>query len=343
MTSVNAALPATGLAVELVPGKPAIIRTPAGLSPRSSLAWLTEHREALRTELLRHGALMVRGLAITGPAEFAAVRDVIVSQRASYEEKATPRSAYGDDVYSSTDLPPAQPIHLHNENSYTLRFPGLLLFACLSAPAEGGATTVADVRDVLAALPAELVDRFRAVGWLLTRNYHKNVGLPWTTAFSTRSRGDVEKYCERNVISWAWSGEEGLRTVQRRSAIIRHPTTREEVWFNHAAFWSRWSLDEEVRDVLETTYGVDDLPFDTAYGDASELTAADVETINAAYDRSTRRESWREGDLLLVDNLLAAHGREAYRGSREILVAMGEPVPLDACSPTVPPAAHPAS
>lgn len=43
---------------------------------------------------------------------------------------------------------------MHNENSYTLTFPGLLMFACLVAPAEGGATPVADCRRVLAELPS---------------------------------------------------------------------------------------------------------------------------------------------------------------------------------------------
>jgi hypothetical protein len=32
--------------------------------------------------------------------------------------------------------------------------------------------------------------------------------------------------------------------------------------------------------------------------------------------------SWRRGDLLVLDNLLAAHGRKPFEGDREILVAM---------------------
>jgi alpha-ketoglutarate-dependent taurine dioxygenase len=330
------ALPVTGLITDAGAGRPDVVRVPDGLDPVATLAWLSENRPAVRTELLRHGALLIRGLAVGDPAEFAAVRDLLVTARARYREKATPRSDYGRDVFSSTDLPAAQAIALHNENSYTLEFPGILLFCCLRAPDSGGATTVADVREVLAGLPTELVERFRRTGWALTRNYHREVGLPWQTAFGTDSRAEVEAYCARNAIGTTWTGESGLRTVQRRSAIIRHPVTGEQVWFNHAAFWSRWSLDEDVLDVLEMTYGADGLPFDTAYGDGGALNPADVRALNAAYDRATRRESWQPGDVLLVDNLLAAHGRESYHGDRRILVAMGEPVRLDACSPSVP-------
>ncbi|MFY1676223.1 MULTISPECIES: TauD/TfdA family dioxygenase [unclassified Streptomyces] len=48
------------------------------------------------------------------------------------------------------------------------------------------------------------------------------------------------------------------------------------------------------------------------------------------------RRAWRPGDLLLVDNVLAAHGRDPFRGARKIVVAMGDPTPLADCRPTPP-------
>jgi hypothetical protein len=33
---------------------------------------------------------------------------------------------------------------------------------------------------------------------------------------------------------------------------------------------------------------------------------------------------WRDGDLLLIDNVLVGHGRRPYTGSRRILVAMSD-------------------
>jgi alpha-ketoglutarate-dependent taurine dioxygenase len=35
------------------------------------------------------------------------------------------------------------------------------------------------------------------------------------------------------------------------------------------------------------------------------------------------RFTWEAGDVLLLDNMLAAHGRAAFSGQREVLVAMG--------------------
>lgn len=310
---------------------------------------LGAHRGELRAELDRHGALFLRGLPVRSAQDFALVRDALFSERAAYQEKATPRSDFGDDVFSSTDLPPAQAIRMHNENSYTLTFPGLLLFGCLTAPEEGGATPVADVRQVLARLPAGLAERFRAHGWALTRNYGDHISLGWRTAFATGSPADVERYCADNAIEVAWGADDTLRTRQVRSAIVRHPRTGEEVWFNHAAFWSEWTLDPDIREVLVDEFGRDGLPFNTALGDGTPLTPDEAAVLDEAYDRATLRRSWQPGDLLLVDNILMAHGRDPFRGPRKIVVAMGEPVPLTACRPVTPvplpetPLRHPAT
>ncbi|EGX58017.1 hypothetical protein SZN_19947 [Streptomyces zinciresistens K42] len=298
--------------------------------------WIGTYRDALRGVLTRHGSLYLRGLPVRTAADFALVRDALFAERAKYQEKATPRSDFGDDVFSSTDLPPAQAIRMHNENSYTLTFPGLLLFGCLTAPAEGGATPVADVRRVLDLLPAGLVDRFRRHGWSLVRNYAEHISLDWRTAFATDSRADVERYCAANAIDVGWGDDDTLRTRQVRSATVRHPRTGEEVWFNHVAFWSEWALDPDIRDVLAGEFGRDGLPFNTALGDGTPLTPREVALLDAAYESATVRRTWQPGDLLLVDNVLTAHGRDPFRGDRRIVVAMGEPVALADCAPTLP-------
>lgn len=318
-------------------GKPSIIEIPGVRDMDEAVRRLEAERAAITKELTDAGSVLVRGLPVEDAAAFGRVRDILLPRPAAYKEKATPRTDFGGGVFSSTDLPAIQPIRLHNENSYTLDFPGTLLFCCVTAPEKGGATTVGDMREVLELIPEDLRRRFEEHGWLLVRNYSALAGLPWQTSFATESPAEVEAYCAENVIGCEWLDEETLRTRQRRSAIITHPGTGEKVWFNHAAFWSRWSLDEDVRDVLLDTYGEDGLPFETFVGDGTPLTKEEAEALNAAYIKVTRRETYQKGDLLLVDNILNAHGREAFEGDRKILVAMGDPVPLDECAPTVDP------
>ncbi|MEU6540191.1 TauD/TfdA family dioxygenase [Streptomyces sp. NPDC047000] len=297
--------------------------------------WLRTHLGELRTALREHGAVMVRGLPVGGVEDVAAVRDILVPRPTPYREKATPRSDYGAGIASSTDLPPAQAIRMHNENSYTLTFPGILLFACLVPPDGGGATPVADCRKVLSGLPDRLVDRMRASGWTLTRNYSGYVSLDWRTALGTDDPLEAARYCAENRIAPEWHDGDRLRTRQLRPGVISHPDTHEEVWFNHLAFWNEWSLEPDIREALIDEFGADGLPFNTALADGEPLTRDDVSAIHAAYAAATVREPWRRGDLLLVDNILAAHGRDPFTGDRRIAVAMGEPVDLADCRPGV--------
>jgi hypothetical protein len=95
-----------------VPGSPAVLRP--GLSTLAELQeWLLASRYALRCLLHELGAVVLAGLPVRPPQDFAHVRDALISERAAYKEKATPRSDFGDDVYSSTDFPAAQAIRPH--------------------------------------------------------------------------------------------------------------------------------------------------------------------------------------------------------------------------------------
>ncbi|WP_448619635.1 TauD/TfdA family dioxygenase [Geodermatophilus sp. URMC 65] len=325
--------PTSLLDVELRHGSPPVLR--AG-SPADPAAWAAEYRAALRAAVLEHGSLLVRGLGLAGADTVAAVAGRLTDRLVGEREAFAPRQPQPGGLYSATPWPANQPMCMHHELSYALEFPGLLLFACLTAPDTGGATAVADAPTVLEALPADLVARFEQEGWLLLRSYNDEIGAPWPEAFGTDDRGEVEAYCRANGIEVEWQPDGGLRTRQRRSAVVRHPVTGRRCWFNQVAFLNEWTLAEEVREYLVDVYGPEGLPFTTAYGDGSPIGEDVVELLNSVYAQHTAREPWQDGDMLLVDNVRCAHSREAYTGPREVLVALADPVRLGDCSPTVP-------
>jgi alpha-ketoglutarate-dependent taurine dioxygenase len=304
---------------------------PTGDAP----GWAGEHRDALRAAVAEHGSVLVRGLGLSDAAEVGAVFERLATVLMTETEAFAPRQAYSDGVYSSSTWPSSQPMCMHHELSYTLEFPGLMLFACLCAPSVGGATAVADSPTVLDALPTDLVERFEREGWLLTRSYNYEIGASVAEAFGTEDRGAVESYCRANAIELEWQPDGGLRTRQRRSAVVRHPVTGRSCWFNQIAFLNEWTMAPEVREYLVDVYGADGLPFNTRFGNGDPIGEDVVELLNEVYDANTAREPWQAGDLLLVDNIRTAHSREPFEGPREVLVAMADPVRLADCSPTV--------
>ncbi|MCX5092870.1 TauD/TfdA family dioxygenase [Streptomyces sp. NBC_00365] len=320
------------LDVELQPGRPPLLRAEA---TGGAASWAAGHRDALRAVVAEHGCVMVRGLGLRDAAETGAVFSKLATGLMTEKEVFAPRRTYSDGVYSSTKWPPNQPMCMHHELSYTLEFPGLMMFACLSAPTEGGATAVADAPTVLDALPAELTERFEREGWLLTRSYNDEIGASVAEAFGTEDRDAVESYCRANAITFEWQPDGGLRTRQRRSAVVRHPVTGRRCWFNQIAFLNEWTMAPEVREYLMDVYGADGLPFNTRFGNGDPIGEDVVEALNSVYEAHTAREPWQAGDLMLVDNIRTAHSREPFEGPREVLVALADPVRLTDCSPTV--------
>jgi len=319
------------LEVDARPGKPPLLRVDAS---DSAARWAAEHRDALRAAVVEHGSLLVRGLRLRDVAEIEAVFRRLGSLMTEKEAFAA-RRRYSDGLYSSSKWPPNQPMCMHHELSYALEFPSLMLFACLVAPTDGGATPVADSPTVLQALPTELIERFERVGWLLIRNYNDEIGASIAEAFGTDDRRAVESYCRANAIKFEWQPDGALRTWQRRSAVVHHPRTGQRCWFNQIAFLNEWTIDPEVREYLVDVYGENGLPFNTRFGNGDAIGADVVQLINEVYEGNTARERWQGGDLMLVDNIRTAHGRECFEGSRDVLVAMADAVHLVDCSPTI--------
>ncbi|BAK77321.1 taurine catabolism dioxygenase TauD/TfdA [Pseudogulbenkiania sp. NH8B] len=329
--TASSSVPTSSLDVAVRPGKPPLLRVDASTDARR---WVAEHRDELRAAVVEHGALLVRGLGLRDVEEVGAVFRQLGRPMIEREAFAT-RQRYADGLYSSSKWPPSQPMCMHHELSYALEFPSLMLFACLTAPSEEGATSLADETVIGRALPADLVDRFERLGWLLVRNYNDEIGASIAEAFGSDERQAVESYCRAQAIRFEWQPDGALRTWQRRSAVVRHPRSGQRCWFNQIAFLNEWTIDPEVREYLVDVYGEDGLPFNTRFGNGDPIDPDIVQTINEVYTAHTVRDAWQSGDLMLVDNIRTAHARERFEGPREVLVGMADALNVADCSPTI--------
>ncbi len=313
----------SSLGIDAQSGKLAIVQ----VAPGSSIAgWASENRDALRASVTEHGAVLVRGLGLQDASAVSAAFHELSTDLISDREPFAIRSKITEGVYSTTPWQPGQPMCMHNEMSYVAEPAGLMMFACLTAPASGGATGVSDTTAILKALPDGLVKRFEQDGWILTRNYNEEIGSSYSEAFGTENKGEIEAYCKASNIELEWLSDGALKTRQRRQTIVNHPVTGERCWFNQIAFLNEWTLDPEIREYLVEVYGRDGLPFNTSLGNGDPITEDMVETINNTYDSCTMQEPWQAGDLMLVDNIRMAHSKEGFKGDREVLVGMANPV-----------------
>ncbi|WP_246791918.1 TauD/TfdA family dioxygenase [Burkholderia perseverans] len=302
-----------------------VVSPAAGEAPAPALdAALADTLTALvAREKTRHGGVLLRGFAPAGPAGFERFTARFGEPIRDYEFGSTPRSRVDNGVFSSTDYPANQWIDQHNEQSYTLKWPGSIGFYCEIAADEGGATPVADSRLVHARLDPALRRRFAEHGVMYVRNYGNGLDLPWEQVFGTEDRAEVERYCAANRIAWEWLDDgEALRTRQVCQAELRHPQTGETVWFNQAHLFHVTNLPEGVREAMLEVVEPDRLPRNTYFGDGTPIDDAMLDEIRAVYRDTMLSFPWQAADLLLLDNLLMSHGRAPFAGKRRVLVAM---------------------
>lgn len=297
------------------------------------MAWAAAHRELLEDNLHSRGGILFRGFNLQEPEELEAFIRAFSGGALEYRERSSPRSVVKGNIYTSTDYPASHPIFLHNENSYQSEWPLKIFFFCRRPPAEGGETPIADCRKVLARIAPEIQERFAKRNWMYVRNFGDGFGLSWQTVFQTRDRAQVEEHCRRTGIEVEWKEGNRLRSRAVRSAIARHPKTGELVWFNHATFFHVSTLEPIVRESLLAEFEDSELPANTYYGDGTPIEPGVMEHLREAYRRETVSFPWQKGDLLMLDNMLVAHGRAPFAGPREILVGMAEPVSREIRSP----------
>ena len=158
---------------------------------------------------------------------------------------------------------------------------------------------------------------------LYVRSYHDHggAGKSWQESFETDSREAVEAFCAEAGMTCEWY-DWGMRTLTRGPGTYRHPATGEHAWINqadqfHAEFNTPWegSFDMDAYDEAQ-------LPVHAYYGDGSPIA---IDALNESRRAKYACEvllDWQRGDVLVLDNILAMHGRKPYTGDRKVLVAM---------------------
>jgi hypothetical protein len=277
--------------------------------------------QGLAAPLEPAGAVLIRDADVTSAAALESLAGQLELAALAQREPFAPRRRLGPGVWSHPAWPSTSPMCMHHELGWQRQPPPYLLVACLRPADSGGHTGVADGRAVLALLPDRLVDRAARCGWTLVRRYSPGlIGMPWQEAFPGMGMAAVAAYAAVEEIRLDWNGPERLITYRDRPAVQATGSAGVLAWANLLAFCSEWTMDPPVREYLLSALGRAGLPFETSFGDGSPFTAADVETVNAAYDRVTTYVRWQPGNVLVLDNIRVAHSMAPFTGDRQMAV-----------------------
>ncbi|MCK5275885.1 MAG: TauD/TfdA family dioxygenase, partial [Alphaproteobacteria bacterium] len=304
--------------------------------------WLVDHREAIEEVLDRDGALHIRGLtALNSAAAFEAALDVLAPRLMDYVGGTSPRHAVHGQIVTATDLPENYTIPMHQEMSYTADPPDRVAFFCETPAGKGGATTVADAREITRRIDPAVRARFEEKGGMRLRRTlpgpnsvgdRPGVPKPWTEVFVTEDEAEVERVAAARDWEISWLEDGSVQLWQEiLPAMKTHPRTGETVWFNQAHIFApeaslRWSSRDGRREQwrrLSWAYAENpELVDHVFHGNGEQVSAEHAEHLFDVFVDAEVRVRWKAGDLLLLDNVLAVHGRTAFEGERRVLAAL---------------------
>lgn len=316
---------------------PARAHVPDGASD-DPVGWAAAHRDSIEADLHRAGAVLMRGLDVSSADQFRAVCSAICPELRNYTGGDSPRTDVADQVYTSTEYPAHLEVFLHNELSYAGWSPDRLFFCCLVPSETGGETHLADGREILRRLDPAVRHRFESRGitylqHLWDADDQPGIGKSWQETFETGDRTVVEAYLRESGMEFEWT-ELGIRTAATHPAVLEHAATGERCWHNQADQWHRdlagvkvsfgGSGDAPIDARIDpATAGVETLGNHVTFGDGTEIDVDDLLHVRAVSQSCEAMFTWRAGDVLAIDNVLAMHGRKPFTGERRVIVAMG--------------------
>ena len=288
------------------------------------------------------GALLIRDTGLRGPQEFAAFLQEIDFRPHSYVGGTTPRTEYAAGVYSATDLPPDRRILLHQEMAYLDDVPDYVVFYC-QEPAEHGQKTnlIGDMRAFTEQLPESFTRRFRGKRARLRRRLppagEKNEVYKdkksWQESLGTGDRGQARRIARQRGWELAWTDDDCLEITQEPARFFRPHPIHGELWCTQAMVFQpeSWRLvaerDGRTADAERLAETMATAPESLSCMIMEDGTDVSVEECRIWFKMVCERETpyaLGRGEVIILDNMLTAHGRSTFTGSRRLFAALGD-------------------
>ena len=332
-------------------GLPIVVQPGTIQSADTLAAWLKSDTAWTQKNLREHGAILFRGFGVKTPADFEAIARAVDPELKNKYLGTSPRDALTDYVFSASELPGFYPIPQHCEMTFTANPPRRIFFWCGIEPqAGGGETPLVDFAKVWKDLKADVRKRFEKRGVRIVRNYSgpgtTNKDLfqlkRWDQMFRTTDKAVVEKMARDEGFEPQWHEHDRLTLISRHKPARPHPETGEPVWFNHSQVFhlstgaaelkrifrfrpslkalGMWGFSSALVNWKRLRLKPDEQAMHCTYEDGSEIPSVDMENVRDTIWDNLVVYSWKQGDVVAVDNNRIGHGRLPYQGPRMVAV-----------------------
>jgi alpha-ketoglutarate-dependent taurine dioxygenase len=294
----------------------------AGATLDATAGWVAEHRGELLRQAADHGAILFRGFPLKTAEDFDRFIAAFGLTNFPYEESLsnavrvnkTPR------VFTANEAPPSVTIFLHHEMAQTPVYPSRLFFFCEQAAATGGATPLcrSDVLwDKLKARCQTFARDCEAKGLKYTNvmpaenDANSGMGRSWQSTLRSQTREQAESRLRQLGYSWQWLEDGSLRATTPVLAAVRKISNGRTSFFNQLIAAAQGWKDTR-----------NDPSKSITFGDGSPLDREAVNVATQIGEELSFDVPWQNGDVALVDNFVAMHGRRTFNGTRRVLASL---------------------
>lgn len=299
-----------------------MVCTESDVSLSDTKDWICAHREALVKQASHHGAVLFRGFPLRTDQDFDSFVAAFSLPNFTYEDSLSNavRTNRTPRVFTANEAPANVNICLHHEMAQTPIYPSKLFFFCEKAAEQGGATPLCRSDVLLNRMRAELpefTENCTAKGLLYshvmpaTDDPDSGMGRSWQSTWKATSKADAEARMAGLGYSWEWLDNDCLKVTTPKLMAVMELGDGRTTFFNQliAAFHG-W---KDARN---------DPSKSITFADGSPLDSAVMDKVIAMAEDITFDVPWQSGDVALVDNYVAMHGRRTFTGTRKVLASL---------------------
>jgi hypothetical protein len=286
------------------------------------LTWVAANRKQLCAHAEKFGAVLFRGFSIADHNQFDKFVTAFEFENFPYDQSLSNavRVNYTPRVFSANEAPADITIYLHHEMAQTPIYPSKLFFYCEDPADQGGATPICRSDKLLTEMVSRLPE-FTASSERLGLKYSNvmpaandaksGMGRSWQSTFRAETQPQAEQRMTELGYSWQWLDDGCLRATTPVLPAIREVSGGRKTFFNQLiAAFKGWkdSRNDPSKSIT--------------FGDGTPLDRDTVLQVAEIAEELTYDLQWQAGDVALVDNMVAMHGRRTFSGTRKVLASL---------------------
>jgi len=287
-----------------------------------ALVWVSDNKVDLDAKAAKHGSVLFRNFPTKTDLDFDAFIQALDLPNFKYKDSLSNavRTNRTERVFTANEAPPEVTIFLHHEMAQTPIYPSKLLFFCEKAAEEGGATPLCRSDILMEKLYEELPEfskNCEEKGLLYSTvmpshdDAASGMGRSWQSTFSVTTNEEAEDRMKELNYSWEWLDDGCLRATTPVLMAVRDLGDGRKSFFNQLiAAFKGWkdSRNDPAKAIT--------------FGDGTPLSTEDAMKAADIAEDLTFDIPWEDGDIALVDNYVAMHGRRTFSGTRKVLASL---------------------